>query len=524
MFYKLNFLFIIFCFFSFTVKADNYTLHLLHTNDLHAHIIPYQINGEPCNTKNTACRGGFARIKAFIDSERQKDPNLLLLDAGDRFSGTVFYTLKKGKDIATLMQEMNYDAMTLGNHEFDDGLPELETFMKTVTAPIIASNISFPQKSILNKTIIPALVIHRQGHQIGLISLITDEAKTTSSHAEEITLLPQIRQVQSLIQKLKSQGVNIIILLNHNGFQEDKKLAAQLADIDIIISAHSHTLLSNNPNESKAEGPYPIVIQNPLHKPVLIVSAGIGGHYVGSLSVQFNNQGDILSFKGDTISMDNNIQPDLKMSAQIKKIQHELNQTLNKPIFQTNQPIPLTNNGTFCSQSCYAGEVLTDALLSAVQKQNPNINIAILNAGGIRSALPNGLITLEHIAQTYPFNSEAVIVTFSGKELIDYLTLGVQKYVPDNRTNPFLQTAGLSYDFSAQKKTIFNVRINQHPIKLNKIYTAVIPSFLAKGGDGFPPLKIIQTIPNTTVKELIIKQLSTLKNNLKPFENRIRQK
>lgn len=522
---KLTFpLFLITYVLSSSVQAEDYTLRLIHTNDLHAHIIPYETSGETCNINSKNCRGGFARIKTFIDKERQKDPNLILLDGGDRFSGTVFYTLRKGKDIAALMQEMKYDAMTLGNHDFDDGLPEIEAFMKTVTAPILASNVSFPSTSPLNKTVLPALVLHRKGKQIGLISVVTTETKTTSSHAEEIDVLSPIEYILPLIEKLKKQGVNIIILLNHNGLAEDKKLAAQLPDIDIIVNAHSHSLLSNNPSELHTEGPYPLVIQNPQGKPVLIVSAGIGGHHVGALSVYFDEHGDILSFTGDTVAMDEKIQPDKYMNAQIEKIQQDLKEILTRPVLKAEYPMPLTNGNAFCSQSCYAGEILTDALLLAAQEFDSNINIALINGGGIRSGLPGGLITFQNIAQAYPFDSQAVLVTLSGKELIDYLTQGIQEYLPDDRTNPFIHVAGASYDFSAKEKKVMNVQVNHKPIDLNKTYTVVIPSFLAKGGDGFPPLKVLRPIPHTTIRKLIIKQLSNSANKINPFENRIQKK
>ena len=112
-------LFLGLCLASFSASAENYMLELIHSNDLHSNFLPFKMDGSSCEDQN--CLGGFARIKTFIDEKRNENPNLVLLDAGDRFSGTVFYTLRKGQDIPLLLNEMGYDAMALGNHDFDDG-------------------------------------------------------------------------------------------------------------------------------------------------------------------------------------------------------------------------------------------------------------------------------------------------------------------------------------------------------------------------------------------------------------------
>ncbi len=517
MFKKMSFLFLLF--FTYPSFAD-YTLNLLHTNDLHAHLMPFKQNGEDCSELNNTCRGGFDKIKAFIDTERKKNPSLILLDAGDRFSGTIFYTMRKSQDIATLMQKMNYDAMALGNHDFDDGLPELIKFTQTVTPPLLASNVIFPSNHPLTKKVLPALVLHRNGKQIGIIGSLAPETKTTSSHAEEISLEEPIDKIRPLIEKLKQQGVNIIILLNHLGFDKDELLAQQLTDIDIIVSGHTHTLLSNSSDEN-AQGPYPVIVQNPQNKPVLIVSAGIGGHHVGRLSVTFDETGEIVSFNGDTIPMDEKILPDNEIKTTIEKLNQKLSATLLAPICQTVTHIAMTPRGNFCSESCYVGEVLAQTLLQAANKQKQT-DFAFLNAGGIRSGLPEGKITSKHLAQAYPFDSEAAIIRLTGQEVINYLNHGLEKYLINDRTNEFLQVAGLSYTFSQKTQQVQDVLINQKPIELTAIYNVVLPVFLAKGGDGFPQAKTIDILKGNTVRDLIASQLKETGELTQPFENKIK--
>ncbi len=512
-------LFATFSLMSFSVLANQYQLDLIHTNDLHAHFLPFSIDGENCSYDT--CRGGFAKIKTFIEQERTKNPNLVLLDAGDRFSGTVFYTLRKGADFPLLLNEMRYDAMNLGNHDFDDGLPELEKFVHQINAPVISANVVFPESHALAKNVLPMLVLHKDGRQIGVISLLTTTTKTTSSNATEIELKDPLKVVQPLIQKLKEQGVNIIILLNHIGIDKDIELAQNLTDVDIIVSAHTHTLLSNNPNEKEAKGGYPVVIKNKEGKDTLIVSAGIGGHHVGKLSTTFDDNGDILSYKGDTIAMDENIVPDQKMINLLETVQSKIDDFLNTSIFVSNQKIPLTHDGQFCSESCYIGEVLTDSLLKAARKIEKNVDFAFLNSGGIRAGLPKGEIFFKHIAEVYPFDSKAVIVKIKGKDIIAYLNHGLKEYVVDDRTNPFIQVAGMDYLFSSKNKTVTKLNIYQGKIDLEKDYLIVMPKFLANGGDGFPKLEIVRELPEKTIREEFISILKETKIN--SFENRVKK-
>lgn len=500
------------------VAKDIFNLKVLHTNDLHAHLLPFNTDGENCSYES--CLGGFARIKTFIERKRKEDSELLLLDAGDRFSGTIFYSLNKGKDIAFLMDKMNYDAMALGNHDFDDDLAELVKFKRSVKAPLIASNVQFPDDSELQSTVLQALTIQKKGRQIGILSILTPETKEACENADKITFLDEKKIIKKHIQKLKEKDINIIILLNHNGIEEDIKLAKEIPDIDLIISAHSHTLLSN---KTKAKGPYPLVVKNALGQVSLIVSAGIGGQHIGEINLTFNKNGEITSFNGDTIPMDASIQADKEAADYIAVTEQRIKEIAHQPIRQLEQEIPLTGKEVFCSESCYMGEILTNALLQAAQTENKDVHISLLNAGAIRSAIPKGEITLKHIAQTYPFNSNAVIVELNGEDLKKYINHGLKKYQDNDRTNAFLQAGGLNYQFSPKTKQLISVNLKNGEALINdKTYLIAIPSFLGKGGDGFPKLDTKETISFGTIQDILIKYFKTEKK-LPAFENRIKK-
>lgn len=505
--------------FSLTGSAEEYRLDLIHTNDLHANFLPFKMDGSNC--LNQDCSGGFARIKTYIDIEREKNPNLILLDAGDRFSGTVFYTLRKGKDFPKLLNPMKYDLMALGNHDFDDGLKELESFVDGIDTPVLSANTVFPKGHSLEQKIHKAVVLHKGGRQIGVISLLTMDAKTTSAKAGDIELTNLYETTAPIIEKLKKQGVDIIILLNHVGIDEDIQLAKKLTDVDVIVSAHTHTLLSNDPNKKEAKGTYPVVVQDKEGKNVLIVSSGYGGQHVGRLTALFDEKGEITSFSGDTIEMNGKIVADEQILQQINKIQKEVDLVLNEKIFEVDEDVPLTHNGLFCSESCYIGEVLTTALLKAAKNVEEKTDFAFLNAGGIRAGFKSGTITFKNMAQSFPFDSKAVIVKIKGSDLENYLNYGLKEYVSDDRTNALIQTAGMGYLFSGKDKKIKKIFLDSGSLDLNKEYLVVMPSFLAKGGDGFPVLEIQKEISTDTIRNVMKAEL--FKNGVDSFQNRIKK-
>lgn len=502
--------------YQYTQKTELMTLHLMHTNDLHAHLIPFHPDNRVCDYEQPACRGGFARLKALIDSYRQKYSDLILLDAGDRFSGTVFYSLRKGQDIIRLMNEMSYDVMTLGNHDFDDGLNEIEKMMTSLQAPMVVANAVFPETTPLVNQIKKSVVIERNGRKIGVIGALTKDVKIETVYAKEIQLIPLAQVLQQEANRLKAQGVNIIILLSHIGFEMDQSLAQQLEGIDVIVGGHSHTLLSNQ-NTQDVRGRYPTVIQNPIGKPVLIVSTGMGGQYIGQLNVVFDSAGKIVSYEGDTIEVNSNSPIDPKMRQEIALIEQEMKAQLEELLTTAQNAIPFTPKQLFCSESCYVGEVLTSLLLQAV----PDADIAFLNAGGIRAGLPQGGIHYQQLVQSYPFDSAGAIVSLTGEEIKNYIEHGLKNYTTDDRTNAFMQTAGISYTFNPKTKRVLSIMYQGQPLDSKRIYRVVMPAFVAQGGDGYPEQSNVQILSDS-VRTLLKKAMQTPGYHLPSFENRIR--
>ncbi|MEI6291448.1 MAG: metallophosphoesterase, partial [Chloroflexota bacterium] len=285
----------------------NFKLTILHTNDVHAHHAP-----------NADGDGGEALASSVINQVRAKTPNTVLLSAGDTFIGTLFYTQHHGLDSAELMNKMKYDAMTLGNHEFDEGDGNLALFIKKLTFPVVAANVNFEKSSTLSK-IAPYVILTKGGEKIGVIGLANPETPTISRPGSDLVFnTDSLSVTQKTVDELTKLGVNKIIVLSHMGYSADQELAKAVKGVDVIVGGHTHTLLANFDN--RAAGPYPAKVENPDGKTVLVVQAGEYLAYLGKLDVEFDSNGDVVTSKGDTIFLSHYITPDPAVSAIVTRL------------------------------------------------------------------------------------------------------------------------------------------------------------------------------------------------------------
>lgn len=484
---------VVFCLFLFSGCSSEvpYKIHIVHTNDLHARLEPFSDDGSSCADPagNDKCLGGFARLGGFFSLQRRQYPDMILLDAGDRFFGTIFYTMHKSRDISMLMNQMNYTAMNIGNHEFDDGLPELERFVASVSAPVVAANVVFPESSPLRDSIKPSVVINRGGRKIGIIGAVTKRTKLFSAGSGETEISSVKVAVRAEIEKLKKENVDIIIIVSHVGFEYDKKMASAIEGIDIIISGHSHILLSNDKEEKDKAGPYPVVISGPSGRPVLIVSAGMGGRHAGVLDVVFDKKGNLIKFEGGTRRMDASVPEDPSIKKQVAAYASEIADIRNNrvAVLKSAAGMSQDDSGT-CMKECLLGEVVTDVLHRAF----PKADIVLINAGSLRRGLPAGTVTFGDITAVLPFDSEAVFVKMTGREVADMLDRGVRPHKKLKRMNSFFQASGLSYEYllnRGENEEVINILVGGLPLEPDKVYTVLMNSFTANGGDGNPVQK-----------------------------------
>lgn len=233
-------------------------LTILHFNDTHSHIDP-QRSGDYIG------RGGVIEQAAFIDSVRCADGkrNVLLLHAGDFGQGTSYFTELGGNIEIDVMNSMKFDAVCLGNHEFDNGTAELARRLKNLKAKVVCANYDFSGSS-LEGLVEPYAIIRKAGKKIGVIGLLTDIMRVVDKDiAAEFKFMDPVDVANRYADYLRNvKGCDLVICLSHMGYEEDKEVAASLRNVDVIVGGHSHTLLHKKQIVKDLDGEDIVIVQN----------------------------------------------------------------------------------------------------------------------------------------------------------------------------------------------------------------------------------------------------------------------
>ena len=260
---------------------------ILHTNDVHSHIDPFG----PNDGRN-ANKGGVARRATLIQRLRQENPNTLLLDAGDIFQGTPYFNYYGGELEFKLMSMLDYDAATIGNHDFDNGIDGLYAQLPHAQFDFVSANYNF-KNTIMDGHVAPYKIFIKNGVRIGVFGLgIELEGLVGKDMFKETKYLDPIEIAQDMSRILKTEEqCDLIICLSHLGYDyenqqkvSDRSLARSTKDIDLIIGGHTHTFLDE-----------PTVETNRIGKSVLINQVGCYGLYVGKVDFYWEPEGTFFS-------------------------------------------------------------------------------------------------------------------------------------------------------------------------------------------------------------------------------------
>ena len=459
--------------------AADYSLTVLHTNDFHARFEPISKYDSGCSEESNAegkCFGGSARLVSALAEARARSNNSILVDGGDQFQGTLFYTYYKGKLAAEMMNKMGYDGMTVGNHEFDDGPEVLRGFMDAVTFPVLMSNADVSGEPLLHDKLQKSVVIERGGEKIGLIGLTPQDTDELASPGPNVIFTDPVQAVQGEVDKLTAMGVNKIIVLSHSGYGVDKKVAAETTGVDVIVGGHTNTYLSNS--SDKAEGPYPTMVGD-----TAIVSAYAYGKFLGELNVTFDDAGKIIEAKGEPLIMDGAVSEDAATKARIAEAAKPLDEIRNKVVASSAEAID-GERGSCRAKECAMGNIIADAMLDRVKDQG--IEIAIQNGGGIRASIDAGDVTMGEVLTVLPFQNTLSTFQVDGATIVAALENGVSQH--EEGAGRFPQVAGMSFAFDVSKpagERVSDVMVGGQPIDLAKVYGVVSNNYVRNGGDGY---------------------------------------
>jgi len=476
------------CPLGFLKEKKGLELTVLHTNDTHSHVagIDKYGNAAFATTKSV---GGLGRIASAVKAAKAEKDNVIAVDAGDQFQGTLFFSVNKSPMLAEINDYMPWDAMTLGNHEFDDGCLALARFLERSKVPALAANLA-PEKGcpLLKADYLPHIVKEVRGEKVGIIGIANEQGSTLAAACEHTKFTGMAETLKREVTELEAQGVKHIIAVTHIGLPLDRELARTIDGVDIIVGGHTHSFLGEGKG---SEGPYPIVEKSPGGQPVLVVTAKRAAQYLGELNVTFDENGVPVRWNGSAVELKNDSPVDPDVAAVIDRYAATLKEFRSTIIGTHDLDIP--DGMDLCREvECLGGMLTADAMLE--QARPYGAAIAFTNGGGIRAALPRGEITRGDILTIHPFGNVFVLREYSGEQILDALEHGVKG---EGAKGPhILQPAGLSYTIDSSrpegsrviKAEIIGRDGEAVPLDLKARYVTALTDYLSGGGDGFAML------------------------------------
>ncbi|SMB94774.1 bifunctional metallophosphatase/5'-nucleotidase [Deinococcus hopiensis] len=458
------------------------TVTILHTDDLHGHLDPVKVG--------QGTYGGYARQTALVRKYTAQDTNPLVLSGGDTFQGTLFYNVYQGLADVLFMNYQGYQAMAVGNHEFDNGPEALARFAQKAQFPLLAANLDLTQEPLLRDLIKPYAVLNVGGQKVGLVGAVTPDLPLISSPGDKVKMLELMQSLNNSVKALQEQGIDKIILLSHLGYTLEQEVAKTVPGIDVIVGGHSHTLLGafDNKDFPPSEGPYPTVVQNPDGNRSLLVAAWEWGKVLGRIQVKFNDAGAVESYEGNPIPVSADLPEDPTAKRMIETLSVPIANLRAQVIGNTTAGLNGSREIVRKRESAMAN-VLADAALESAR--SAGATIAFVNGGGVRSSIDAGPITFEEAITVQPFGNTLTVLDLTGAEIKRALEHGVATW--SESKGQFLHVSrGVSYTFDLSKPAgsrVTAVTLDGQPLDDAKTYTVAMNTFTAGGGDGFDVFK-----------------------------------
>lgn len=460
---------------------------ILYTNDFHAAIEPRVASWLP----GQPMIGGSACLAGLIEHIRRTEPNVVLFDSGDQLTGPAISLLTKGEAVFDLMRAMHYDAMALGNHEFDYGIAQLQKLIYSVPFPVLGANIFYKGTDIPFTR--PYAVIETGDVRIGVIGIIGSDAAsvTLPSQVTSLEFRDPIPYVRKYVEELKPK-TDMIVVLAHQGktgpmatdaeahpemqrdFEADKALAAAVPGIDVLVGGHAHR-----------------GIETPFVSPVtgtIIVQTYGNGTTLGYLQVTLDKERKrIVAHEGRLIRVINKeIQPSPSVSRSLEQWKAKVKAMTSEVIGEAAEDFTRDYN-----RESPLGNLLTDIL-----RQVTGAEIAFYNSGGIRGEIKRGPITVGDVISVCPFLNTITRMELTGSQIKEIIEQGL------TLERGIIQVSGLKVVYDERRepgKRIVRVEHGGKPLEDEKFYSVATINFLAEGGDLYETFRRGRNVHDTGI-------------------------
>lgn len=499
------------------VQAAHFSATVLHTNDVHGRFEQVTPSGTRC-TKQAAeakqCVGGIARQKTLVLRAVASGANVLFLNAGDYYQGSIWYYVLGAQIVVDAVNYLAHDAMTLGNHEFDNGADGLAPLLTGSRVPIIGCNVDFSDEPKLRHLQPRAsLTVERAGTKIGLIGYLTPNT-TFLSNPGRVRFTDEVECIQREARRLREQGVHVIVAMGHSGVPRDVEICERVPEVSLVVGGHTHTFLYSGPTADgglvsgdKPQGPYPIVVDRGASSRCLVVQDFYMGKYMGNISVTWDERGEVVRWSGQPTLLDSSIPEDPAGVALLERYRDRVAEGRARGVAESK--VHLQGDKPTCRLAeCNLGNLIMDAFLKKMASlPSPRgawttVAAVIANAGGIRASIDEqstgGRVTYEDVVNVLPFGNTLVVMNVSGAQLRDLLEHGAHRHDAKGEVLPaeFLITAGLRVVYDLQRKPYERVvdalilcadcRVPRYePLEDARRYRVAALSYIVHGGDNF---------------------------------------
>jgi 5'-nucleotidase len=479
-----------------TGAAQAFTLHVAHFNDFHSRI--ESINGfdSTCSAEDEAageCFGGAARLVTAVAALREemaaKGEPLIVLEAGDAFQGSLFFTAYTGRAEAEMLNRIGLDAMVFGNHEFDLGPEPLAKFIEAAEFPVVSGSVDVSADNMLAPLARDRLLLDLGGEKVAILGATTPDTAEISTPGPTVSFRAPVDYLRGEVAALEAEGVDKIILLSHLGTFGDEAVAAAVAGIDLIVGGHSHTLFSNTAEDAPFK--YPLMAAGPDGNSVPIVQAGAYSKYLGHITLAFDDEGRVTQATGDTKLLDAGVTPDEGTLARIEELSGPIEELKARVVAEI--PAGIDGSRETCrSQECPMGDLVADAMVDRVKGQG--VTIGLQNGGGLRASIGAGTVTMGDVLAVLPFQNTLSTFNLPGSALVAALENGVSQV--EEGAGRFPQVSGLRFSWDPKAPAmsrIKSVEVREGeawvPLDPAKTYMVASNNFMRAGGDGYVSLR-----------------------------------
>ncbi|MCB1187316.1 bifunctional metallophosphatase/5'-nucleotidase [bacterium] len=439
--------------------AEELNLGIVSSNDSHGHIMPFSLNGEPG-------WGGMARRRVAIQTARaDTDYYWMVLDAGDVFQGTPISNMLTGFLDIECMNQMGYDAMCLGNHEFDFGYDLIRGRMPDANFPMLSCNVIDKERGTSVGE--PYHIFRRGDYRIGVIGLTTQTllGETNPRVADYVDVYDPVPIVRSLAQYLRSIGVDIVIAVGHQGYGRDQAMAEAIPELDVIVGGHTHTKL----DEPDRVGD------------VVITQSWEWGKQIGVLKLNFERDSEderfrLASYENEYVPMSPDKPEDDGMKAFIADYDQRFSKEMDRFVCTALQDFPV-------DEVRIRENALADMIADSM-RQATEADVAYFNGGNFRAGLEAGEVNFGDLYGVLPYDNFLMKVPMPGWKLIEILEHAGLQYGDGG----FPQVSGLRLRYEDMNLVSAQVLRGGEYVDIdpNEQYLFLTTDFMAIGGDGFP--------------------------------------